>query len=222
MDNRGEVWKTAIVLIPLLAASLVTVSRIMDARHHPFDVISGSLLGITSAWVSYRQYFPSIYDSQNKGRAYPRRTWGIDVSDLNTSGGMYATTYNPRTLEEGGPTGSSESIDSETNASRKRGPGMPAPMNLGVAGSFGTRSRTFDTTTQEDYEMGDMHQQRRASTFDIPPRPPPHMKVHDDNYRDSVDMGDHNRGYDPDSPKAMKMGRLSPPPSQGGMEDHKV
>ncbi|KAL8712217.1 MAG: hypothetical protein Q9225_006973 [Loekoesia sp. 1 TL-2023] len=78
LDNKGEVWKTFIVLIPTLGAALIAVSRIMDARHHPFDVISGSLLGIIVAWAAYRQYFPPVTESWRKGRAYPIRTWGTE------------------------------------------------------------------------------------------------------------------------------------------------
>lgn len=78
MDNRGEAWKSLLVMIPSLAATLVAVSRIMDARHHPFDVITGSLLGIICACISYRQYFPSLNEPWKKGRAYPIRTWGRD------------------------------------------------------------------------------------------------------------------------------------------------
>ncbi|OXV06408.1 hypothetical protein Egran_05824 [Elaphomyces granulatus] len=78
LDNRGEVWKTIIVMIPCLAAALIAVSRIMDARHHPFDVISGSLLGVFMAWTSYRQYFPPISEPWRKGRAYPIRSWGAE------------------------------------------------------------------------------------------------------------------------------------------------
>lgn len=76
MDSRGEVWKTFIVLTPTVAASLVAVSRIMDARHHPFDVITGSMLGVACAWAAYRQYFPPLSEPWKKGRAYPIRTWG--------------------------------------------------------------------------------------------------------------------------------------------------
>ncbi|KAJ5175125.1 uncharacterized protein N7482_001002 [Penicillium canariense] len=78
MDNRGEAWKSLLVMVPILAATLVAVSRIMDARHHPFDVITGSLLGVVCAIVSYRQYFPPITESWRKGRAYPIRTWGTE------------------------------------------------------------------------------------------------------------------------------------------------
>ncbi|EEA21860.1 hypothetical protein TMatcc_008713 [Talaromyces marneffei ATCC 18224] len=78
MDNRGEVWKTIIVMVPILAATLIAVTRIMDARHHPFDVITGSLLGVFTAWASYRQYFPSLSEPWKKGRAYPIRSWGTE------------------------------------------------------------------------------------------------------------------------------------------------
>ncbi|ERF70227.1 hypothetical protein EPUS_00415 [Endocarpon pusillum Z07020] len=79
LDNRGEVWRTFIVLIPTLAASCIAMSRIMDARHHPFDVLFGSAMGILVAWAAYRQYFPSVSETWKKGRAYPIRTWGTEM-----------------------------------------------------------------------------------------------------------------------------------------------
>lgn len=78
MDNRGEAWKPLLCMTPILAATLVAVSRIMDARHHPFDVITGSLLGTACAFMAYRQYFPPLSESWRKGRAYPIRTWGTE------------------------------------------------------------------------------------------------------------------------------------------------
>ncbi|KAF2703869.1 PAP2-domain-containing protein [Pleomassaria siparia CBS 279.74] len=78
LDSKGEVWKSFIVMVPTLAAALVAGSRIMDARHHPFDVLSGSALGILVAWGSYRQYFPPVTETWQKGRAYPIRAWGRD------------------------------------------------------------------------------------------------------------------------------------------------
>ncbi|KAF2814867.1 PAP2-domain-containing protein [Mytilinidion resinicola] len=76
LDSKGEVWKTFIILIPTLGAALIAGSRIMDARHHPFDVLSGSALGILVAWGAYRQYFPPVTEPWKKGRAYPIRAWG--------------------------------------------------------------------------------------------------------------------------------------------------
>lgn len=48
----------------------------MDARHHPFDVLTGCVMGILVAWISYRQYFPPVSETWRKGRAYPIRSWG--------------------------------------------------------------------------------------------------------------------------------------------------
>ncbi|CAI7580785.1 unnamed protein product [Penicillium glandicola] len=85
MDNRGEAWKALLVMVPLLAATLVAVSRIMDARHHPFDVVTGSMLGIACGFVAYRQYFPPLTEPWRKGRAYPIRTWGTDPVEPNSA-----------------------------------------------------------------------------------------------------------------------------------------
>ncbi|RAL06024.1 phosphatase PAP2 family protein [Aspergillus ibericus CBS 121593] len=103
MDNRGEAWKTLLVMIPCLAATLVAVTRIMDARHHPFDVISGSLLGIICACISYRQYFPSLSEPWKKGRAYPIRTWGrepVPPADPVPLAGTDGSTAALRNIEE--------------------------------------------------------------------------------------------------------------------------
>ena len=81
-DAKGEVWRVIVVAIPAIGAGLIAGSRIMDARHHPFDVISGSLLGILVAWASYRQYFPSLSEWRAKGRAYPIRSWGKTQADM--------------------------------------------------------------------------------------------------------------------------------------------
>jgi len=83
LDAKGEVWRVLIVIIPTLGAGLIAGSRIMDARHHPFDVISGSLLGILVAWGSYRQYFPPLSEWRAKGRAYPIRSWGKPLSEIH-------------------------------------------------------------------------------------------------------------------------------------------
>ncbi|ORY87686.1 phosphatidic acid phosphatase type 2/haloperoxidase, partial [Protomyces lactucae-debilis] len=57
-NNRGETWKWVLVMIPAVTAALVGATRIMDNRHHPFDVLFGAALGIATSAFSYRQYFP--------------------------------------------------------------------------------------------------------------------------------------------------------------------
>ncbi|KAK2880129.1 hypothetical protein FQN49_000543 [Arthroderma sp. PD_2] len=124
MDSRGEVWKA--FMVPTLSAGLVAASRIMDARHHPFDVISGSLLGIGCGWVAYRQYFPSLAEPWKKGRAYPIRTWG-SIPEPPVYSGRRMLEYEhdqvklvPRTDEEyqaGAPTQAPPATVPETTSS---------------------------------------------------------------------------------------------------------
>nr|GEY42840.1 putative lipid phosphate phosphatase 3, chloroplastic [Tanacetum cinerariifolium] len=44
-DHRGHVAKLCVILLPLLMASLVAVSRVDDYRHHWQDISVGGLLG---------------------------------------------------------------------------------------------------------------------------------------------------------------------------------
>lgn len=239
MDNRGEVWKTVLVLIPMLGASLVAISRIMDARHHPFDVITGSMLGQFTAWVAYRQYFPPISDPKAKGRAFSHRTWGTDTVTAHQIDYQQAN-YDPRGLEEG-QTGSTDSL---TGGANRRRPTLAGPAPMG-------RSTTFDSN-QDEYEMEsrsrrpgpaamtEYNDPRGSGLRVVPPPVPPHStgirspgggpvtsprSPHDNNpfsaqveaedYRSSVDMGEHRRGHPPDSPEGhgrLRIGQLSPPP----------
>ncbi|XP_054810675.1 lipid phosphate phosphatase 2-like isoform X2 [Prosopis cineraria] len=66
-DRRGHVAKLCIVFLPLLAASLVGVSRVDDYWHHWQDVFAGGLLGLVVATFCYRQFFPSPYNDDGWG-----------------------------------------------------------------------------------------------------------------------------------------------------------
>ncbi|KAF3431936.1 hypothetical protein FNV43_RR26672 [Rhamnella rubrinervis] len=66
-DRRGHVAKLCIVLLPLLVAALVGVSRIDDYWHHWQDVFAGALLGITVVSFCYLQFFPPPYDVDGWG-----------------------------------------------------------------------------------------------------------------------------------------------------------
>lgn len=70
-----------LVLVPCGAAAYIALSRWMDYAHHGFDVFSGSLIGIVSAYVSFRWYNPAI--SAGGGFAWgprsPARAFGIGV-----------------------------------------------------------------------------------------------------------------------------------------------
>ncbi|KAK2981485.1 hypothetical protein RJ640_021926 [Escallonia rubra] len=66
-DRRGHVAKLCLVFLPLLAASLVAVSRVDDYWHHWQDVFAGGLLGLVVATFSYLQFFPAPYHTKGWG-----------------------------------------------------------------------------------------------------------------------------------------------------------
>ena len=72
---------------------MIAGSRIIDARHHPFDVMFGSALGILCGWACYRQYFPPVSHTWEKGRAYPMRTWGVPLRHPNGTMGTDGQFY---------------------------------------------------------------------------------------------------------------------------------
>jgi diacylglycerol diphosphate phosphatase/phosphatidate phosphatase len=57
---RSSPLKYLLFILPLTGASLVATSRIADYRHHAFDAITGSLLGIIITYFVYHLYFESI------------------------------------------------------------------------------------------------------------------------------------------------------------------
>ncbi|KAJ9127303.1 hypothetical protein QFC24_000710 [Naganishia onofrii] len=59
-DVKGHRTRAWLALSPLLASTMVAVSRTADNRHHWQDVTVGSLLGLSIAWVAYRAYFPAL------------------------------------------------------------------------------------------------------------------------------------------------------------------
>ncbi|EKG19409.1 Phosphatidic acid phosphatase type 2/haloperoxidase [Macrophomina phaseolina MS6] len=70
-----------LALVPLGAAIYITASRFFDFRHHGFDLIFGSLMGIVCAWFAFRWYHLPI--RQGAGWAWGARSrdraWGIGV-----------------------------------------------------------------------------------------------------------------------------------------------
>ncbi|WVZ79397.1 hypothetical protein U9M48_026977 [Paspalum notatum var. saurae] len=60
-DRRGHVAKLCILLLPLLLATMVAVSRVSDYWHHWQDVFAGGVLGLVVASFCYLQFFPLPY-----------------------------------------------------------------------------------------------------------------------------------------------------------------
>ncbi|KAK6798201.1 hypothetical protein RDI58_005903 [Solanum bulbocastanum] len=65
-DCRGHVAKLCLVLLPLLLASLVAISRVDDYWHHWQDVFAGGLIGLVVAVLCYLQFFPPPYNDQGR------------------------------------------------------------------------------------------------------------------------------------------------------------
>ncbi|CAH9086921.1 unnamed protein product [Cuscuta epithymum] len=63
-DSQGHVAKLCVIWVPLIAASLVGISRVDDYRHHWQDVFAGGLLGLTVATLCYLQFFPPPHHVQ--------------------------------------------------------------------------------------------------------------------------------------------------------------
>jgi diacylglycerol diphosphate phosphatase/phosphatidate phosphatase len=57
---RTDLCRCLLVLIPIICALLVAISRLEDYRHDVYDVTSGSILGSVIAHFSYRRYYPSL------------------------------------------------------------------------------------------------------------------------------------------------------------------
>jgi len=71
-NRKGYTWKSWLLVAPLCCAILIAISRLMDYRHNPTDVIAGGILGVLVAWYGYRQYYPPIDAPQSYKPYSPR------------------------------------------------------------------------------------------------------------------------------------------------------
>ncbi|KAJ7975773.1 lipid phosphate phosphatase 2-like [Quillaja saponaria] len=96
-DRGGHVAKLCIVILPLLFASLVGISRVDDYWHHWQDVFAGGLLGLTVATFCYLQFFPPPYHNEGWGPyAYFRM---LEESRANTQPADAHNAYTNHTTE---------------------------------------------------------------------------------------------------------------------------
>ncbi|XP_057962057.1 putative lipid phosphate phosphatase 3, chloroplastic isoform X2 [Malania oleifera] len=96
-DRRGHVAKLCIVFLPLLAASLVAISRVDDYWHHWQDVFAAGLLGLFVATICYLQFFPPPYDTDGWGPyAYFR---ALEDSQTNAQAVNSANVFNIQAME---------------------------------------------------------------------------------------------------------------------------
>jgi membrane-associated phospholipid phosphatase len=87
-DQRGHVAKLCIVILPLLVAALVGVSRVDDYWHHWQDVFGGAIIGLTVATFCYLQFFPPPYDPDGWGPHAYFQMLADSRNDVQDSAGM--------------------------------------------------------------------------------------------------------------------------------------
>jgi PAP2 superfamily len=79
IPNRDEaaappLYLLFVLLVPIGGAFYIALSRYMDYAHHGFDILSGSLIGIVSAYFSFRWYHPPL--ARGSGWAWGPRSPG--------------------------------------------------------------------------------------------------------------------------------------------------
>ena len=74
-----DLARILVTAAPLVGAFLVAASRVEDYRHDKYDVTAGSLLGLLTAFLIYRRYYPPLR-SLSCDTPYPSR---IESSGFN-------------------------------------------------------------------------------------------------------------------------------------------
>lgn len=79
--GRGEGWRLCLALCPLVAATLISLSRYQDYRHHWEDILCGGVLGFLMACICYHHHYPPPWTPEghapyppsgfSKGPQYP-------------------------------------------------------------------------------------------------------------------------------------------------------
>ncbi|KAF9500500.1 PAP2-domain-containing protein [Pleurotus eryngii] len=71
-NKKGHTTKVWLVFTPLFGSIFVSITRLMDHRHHWEDVTVGMLVGLLFAYIFYRQFYPSLEDPESHIPFHPR------------------------------------------------------------------------------------------------------------------------------------------------------
>jgi hypothetical protein len=148
LNKRGYTIKSWILLIPIATASLISISRTMDYRHHATDVIAGGIIGLLIAWYAYRQYYPSLA-AENCHRPYSPRIAHEDAHISAEDG--------PDFIPGDEPTKSGPILPTTTTAS--------SALSNGGAAYMRTTQPAYAHTTDPRPSMDDMHGSRDGPSY---------------------------------------------------------
>ncbi|TIA79213.1 PAP2-domain-containing protein [Aureobasidium pullulans] len=60
LHPRAGLYRTLVAFSPFLGAALIAISRLEDYRHDVFDVVMGSVLGLSISFGVWRRWFPAL------------------------------------------------------------------------------------------------------------------------------------------------------------------
>ncbi|XP_027337482.1 probable lipid phosphate phosphatase 4 [Abrus precatorius] len=99
-DRRGHIGKLCLVLLPLLVAALIGVTRVDDYWHHWTDVFAGGMIGLTVASICYLLLFP--FPTNPRGwapHAFFHRMEEVECPSLRSSRTQHVSNLDEMSLQ---------------------------------------------------------------------------------------------------------------------------
>jgi len=81
----ASTWKLFVVFAPILAATLLSLCRIVDYTHHWYDIVAGAVIGVIFAFSTYRMHYCSVFDPSNNHLLLPRKK---RITNVSSYGGI--------------------------------------------------------------------------------------------------------------------------------------
>ncbi|EMS54602.1 Putative lipid phosphate phosphatase 3, chloroplastic [Triticum urartu] len=97
-DRKGHIAKLCIIVLPLLTAALVAVSRVDDYWHHWQDVFAGAIIGLTVSSFCYLQFFPYPFDADG---LWPYAYNTLQLAEAGIAANSFSVQPTEETVEEG-------------------------------------------------------------------------------------------------------------------------
>jgi len=61
-NRRPEIWRVTVTAVPILLAGINCGLLNVDRMHHGYDIVGGALIGIATAFASYRAVYAAVWD----------------------------------------------------------------------------------------------------------------------------------------------------------------